>query len=49
SASKSTRIESTPSEVAPIPTLSQWGLIVLSCLLGLLALRQSTTGQRRGR
>jgi uncharacterized repeat protein (TIGR01451 family) len=49
SSSKSTKIESTPSEVAPIPTLSQWGLIVLSCLLGLLALRQSTAGQRRGR
>lgn len=31
---------------APIPTLSQWALILMSCLLGLLAVRQSRMARR---
>ncbi|WP_053843311.1 IPTL-CTERM sorting domain-containing protein [Paracidovorax avenae] len=49
SSSKTTTVQSPLDQLATIPTLSQWGLIALSCLLGLLALRHSTPGQRRGR
>ncbi|MDA8455526.1 DUF11 domain-containing protein [Acidovorax sp. GBBC 3334] len=49
SSSKTTTLQPPPDQLSAIPTLSQWGLIVLSCLLGLLALRQSTPGSRRGR
>lgn len=35
-----------PASAAGIPTLSQWALILLSALLGLLALRQVAVGRR---
>lgn len=36
-----------PPTIASIPTLSEWGVILLSCLMGLLALRQVSVARRR--
>ena len=35
-----------PGSISSIPTLSEWGLLVLSCLMGLLALRQVSVTRR---
>lgn len=36
-----------PPTVTSIPTLSEWGVILLSCLMGLLALRQVSFARRK--
>lgn len=36
-----------PPTVSSIPTLSEWGVILLSCLMGLLALRQVSFARRK--
>ncbi|GKS75041.1 IPTL-CTERM sorting domain-containing protein [Acidovorax sp. SUPP950] len=45
--SKTTTVQPPPDAIASVPTLSQWALILLSCLLGGLALRQSHGPRRR--
>ncbi|MNV71319.1 hypothetical protein D3C71_1643320 [compost metagenome] len=44
---KETPLKPPPGGVASIPTLSEWGLIVLSVLLGLMAWRHSVVARRR--
>nr|MBP6599574.1 IPTL-CTERM sorting domain-containing protein [Giesbergeria sp.] len=36
-----------PPTITSIPTLSEWGVILLSCLMGLFALRQVSVARRR--
>ncbi|WP_372588220.1 IPTL-CTERM sorting domain-containing protein [Acidovorax sp. BLS4] len=45
--SKTTTVQPPPDAITSVPTLSQWALILLSCLLGGLALRQSPGPRRR--
>lgn len=44
---KTTTVQPPPGAIAGIPTLSQWALILLSALLGLLSLRQVAAAARR--
>lgn len=46
-ARKTTTLPPPPGGVASIPTLSEWGLILMSVLLGLMAWRQSVLARRR--
>lgn len=43
---KETKLKPPPGGVAGIPTLSEWGLILLSCLLGLFAMREAAVRRR---
>ena len=36
-----------PGGVTSVPTLSEWGLIVLTCLLGLMGWKSPAWGRRR--
>lgn len=42
-----TPVQTPPTGATSIPTLSEWGVMVLSALLGLLALRQLSLARRR--
>lgn len=44
---KETKLKPPPGGVAGIPTLSEWGIILLSMMLGLLALREAALKRRR--
>ena len=39
-------VTTSPSDVTSIPTLSEWGLLLLSCLMGLLVWRQMRVARR---
>lgn len=43
---KTTKLRPAPNDVASIPALSEWGLILMSVLLGLMAWRQSVLARR---
>lgn len=44
---KETKLKPPPGGVAGIPTLSEWGIILLSMMLSLLALREAALKRRR--
>ena len=47
SSTTTTTVSVPPSGTSSIPTLSEWGLIILSTLLGLMAWGQAARGRRR--
>jgi hypothetical protein len=47
SSTATTTVSVPPSGASSIPTLSEWGLILLSTLLGLMAWGQAARGRRR--
>jgi len=47
SSTTTTTVSVPPSGTSSIPTMSEWGLIILSTLLGLMAWGQAARGRRR--